>query len=187
MIFLKKCISDYVLLPTIYSSHSTLRCDLFLDLCTVCSLFLKWKLLIFVSLLTCWLLLQSLLCSLFIFSVSFKCWSSWGLNLRSSAFFLPLSFPPLLFSPMNLPMRMTINIKMSVILKFVSLVLTLLYSPGLYIQLRLLNTYVYHRHLKLNVFNPIFCLCFFFFLLPYPCTWGVSCIWGSLRSSASVQ
>ena len=32
-----------------------------------------------------------------------------------------------------------------------------------------------------------FCLCFFFFLLPYPGTWGVSCLSGSLRSSASVQ
>ena len=30
-------------------------------------------------------------------------------------------------------------------------------------------------------------LCFFFFLLPYPGTWGVSCLLGSLRSSASVQ
>ena len=32
-----------------------------------------------------------------------------------------------------------------------------------------------------------FCLCFFFFLLPYPGTWRVSCLLGSLRSSASVQ
>ena len=32
-----------------------------------------------------------------------------------------------------------------------------------------------------------FCLCFFFFLLPYPGTWGVSFLLGSLRSSASVQ
>ena len=32
-----------------------------------------------------------------------------------------------------------------------------------------------------------FCLCFFFFLLPYPGTWGVSCLLGGLRSSASVQ
>ena len=32
-----------------------------------------------------------------------------------------------------------------------------------------------------------FCLCFFFFLLPYPGTWGVSCLLGNLRSSASVQ
>ena len=32
-----------------------------------------------------------------------------------------------------------------------------------------------------------FCLCFFFFLLPYPGTWGVSCFLGALRSSASIQ
>ena len=32
-----------------------------------------------------------------------------------------------------------------------------------------------------------FCLCFFFFLLPYPGTWGVSCLLRSLRSSASIQ
>ena len=32
-----------------------------------------------------------------------------------------------------------------------------------------------------------FCLCFFFFLLPYPGMWGVSCLLGGLRSSASVQ
>ena len=32
-----------------------------------------------------------------------------------------------------------------------------------------------------------FCLCYFFFLLPYPATWGVSCLFGGLRSSASVQ
>ena len=32
-----------------------------------------------------------------------------------------------------------------------------------------------------------FCLCFFFILLFYPPTWGVSCLLGSLRSSASVQ
>ena len=28
---------------------------------------------------------------------------------------------------------------------------------------------------------------FFFFLFPYPGTWGVSCLWGGLRSSASIQ
>ena len=67
----KKCVSDHVLLSTVYSSHNTLRCNLFLDLCTVCSLFLKWKLLISVSLLISWLLLQSFLCSLFVFSVFF--------------------------------------------------------------------------------------------------------------------
>ena len=32
-----------------------------------------------------------------------------------------------------------------------------------------------------------FCLCFFFFLLPYPGMWGVSCLLGSLKSSPSVQ
>ena len=32
-----------------------------------------------------------------------------------------------------------------------------------------------------------FCLCFSFFLLPYPGMWGVSCLLGSLRSSASIQ
>ena len=34
---------------------------------------------------------------------------------------------------------------------------------------------------------PILCLYFFFFLLPYPGTWVVSCLLGGLRSSASVQ
>ena len=34
---------------------------------------------------------------------------------------------------------------------------------------------------------PILCLCFFFFLLPYPGMWGVSYLLGGLRSSASVQ
>ena len=32
-----------------------------------------------------------------------------------------------------------------------------------------------------------FCLCYFFFLLPYPGTWEVSCLLGGLTSSASVQ
>ena len=32
-----------------------------------------------------------------------------------------------------------------------------------------------------------FCLCFFFFLFPYPGTWGVSCLLGGLRSSTSIQ
>ena len=31
-----------------------------------------------------------------------------------------------------------------------------------------------------------FCLCYFFFLLPYPSTWGFSCLLGGLTSSASV-
>ena len=38
-----------------------------------------------------------------------------------------------------------------------------------------------------QVFSPFFCLCSSFFLLPYPGTWGVPCLLGSLRSSASVQ
>ena len=33
----------------------------------------------------------------------------------------------------------------------------------------------------------MFCLCFFFFVLPYPGTWGISSLLGSLRSSASIQ
>ena len=32
-----------------------------------------------------------------------------------------------------------------------------------------------------------FCLCYFFFLLPYPSMWGVSCLLGGLTFSASVQ
>ena len=32
-----------------------------------------------------------------------------------------------------------------------------------------------------------FCLCYFFFLLPYPRTWGFSCLLGGLTSTASVQ
>ena len=32
-----------------------------------------------------------------------------------------------------------------------------------------------------------FCLCYFFFLLPYPSTWGFSCLLGGLTFSASVQ
>ena len=39
---------------------------------------------------------------------------------------------------------------------------------------------------EVQVPSLFFCLCFFFFLLPYPGTWGVSCLLGSLRSSASV-
>ena len=35
--------------------------------------------------------------------------------------------------------------------------------------------------------SPFFCLRFFFFILPYPGTWGFSCLLWSLRSSASVQ
>ena len=40
---------------------------------------------------------------------------------------------------------------------------------------------------EVQVLSLFFCLCFFFFLLPYPGMWGVSCLLGSLRSSASVQ
>ena len=40
---------------------------------------------------------------------------------------------------------------------------------------------------EVQVPSLFFCLCFFFFLLPYPGTWGVSCLLGGLRSSASVQ
>ena len=37
------------------------------------------------------------------------------------------------------------------------------------------------------VLSLFFCLCFFFFLLSYPGTWGVSCLLGGLRSSACIQ
>ena len=48
--------------------------------------------------------------------------------------------------------------------------------------------FLLHSSLPLvQVPSLFFCLCFFFFLLPYPGTWGVSCLLGSLRSSASVQ
>ena len=40
---------------------------------------------------------------------------------------------------------------------------------------------------EVQVLSLFFCLCLFFFLLPYPCMWGVSCLLGSLRSSASIQ
>ena len=40
---------------------------------------------------------------------------------------------------------------------------------------------------EVQVPSLFFCNCFFFFLLPYPGTWGVSCLLGGLRSSASVQ
>ena len=40
---------------------------------------------------------------------------------------------------------------------------------------------------EVQVPSLFFCLCFSFFLLPYPDTWGVSCLLGGLRSSASVQ
>ena len=48
--------------------------------------------------------------------------------------------------------------------------------------------FLLHSSLPLvQVLSLFFCLCFFFFLLPYPGTWGVSCLWGGLRSSASIQ
>ena len=48
--------------------------------------------------------------------------------------------------------------------------------------------FLLHSSLPLvRVPSLFFCLCFFFFLLPYPGTWGVSCLLGGLRSSASVQ
>ena len=40
---------------------------------------------------------------------------------------------------------------------------------------------------KVQVPSLFFCLCFFFFLLPYPGAWGFSCLLGSLRSSASIR
>ena len=48
--------------------------------------------------------------------------------------------------------------------------------------------FLLHSSLPLvQVPSLFFCLCFFFFLLPYPGTWGVSCLLGGLTSSASVQ
>ena len=48
--------------------------------------------------------------------------------------------------------------------------------------------FLLHRSLPLvQVPSLFFCLCCFFFLLPYPGTWGVSCLLGGLTSSASVQ
>ena len=45
-----------------------------------------------------------------------------------------------------------------------------------------------HSSLPLvQVPSVFFCVCCFFFLLPYPGTWGVSCLLGDLRSSASIQ
>ena len=46
----------------------------------------------------------------------------------------------------------------------------------------------FHSSLPLvQVPSLFFCLCFFFFFLPYPGTWGVSCLLGGLRSSVSIQ
>ena len=50
--------------------------------------------------------------------------------------------------------------------------------------------FLLHSSLPLvQVPSLFFCLCFFFlfFFLPYPGTWGVSCLLGGLRSSANVQ
>ena len=48
--------------------------------------------------------------------------------------------------------------------------------------------FLLHRSLPLVQFPSLFfCLYFFFFLLSYPGTWGVSCLLGGLRSSASVH
>ena len=48
--------------------------------------------------------------------------------------------------------------------------------------------FLLHSSLPLaQVPSLFFCLCFFFFLLPYPGTWGVSCLFGGLMSFASVQ
>ena len=47
--------------------------------------------------------------------------------------------------------------------------------------------FLLHSSLLVQVLTLLFCLCFFFLFLPYPGTWGVSCLLGSLRSSASVQ
>ena len=48
--------------------------------------------------------------------------------------------------------------------------------------------FLLHSSLPLvQVPSLFFCLCYFFFLLPYPGTRGVSCLLGGLTSSASVQ
>ena len=48
--------------------------------------------------------------------------------------------------------------------------------------------FLLHSSLPLvQVPSLFFCLCYFFFLLPYPSTWGVSCLLGGLTSFASVQ
>ena len=48
--------------------------------------------------------------------------------------------------------------------------------------------FLLHCSLSLaQVPSLFFCLCYFFFLLPYPSTWGFSCLLGGLTFSASVQ
>ena len=41
--------------------------------------------------------------------------------------------------------------------------------------------------LLVQVPSLFFCLCYFFFLLPFPSTWGVSCLLGGLMFSARIQ
>ena len=48
--------------------------------------------------------------------------------------------------------------------------------------------FLLHSSLPLvQVPSLFFCLCYFFFLLAYPSTWGFSCLLGGLKSSASIQ
>ena len=48
--------------------------------------------------------------------------------------------------------------------------------------------FLLHGSLPLvQVSSLFFCLCYFFFLLPYPSTWGFSCLLGGLTFSASIQ
>ena len=48
--------------------------------------------------------------------------------------------------------------------------------------------FLLHSSLPLvQVPSLFFCLCYLFFLLPYPSTWGFSCLLGCLTSSASFQ
>ena len=48
--------------------------------------------------------------------------------------------------------------------------------------------FLLHSSLPLvQVPSLFFCLCYLFFLLPYPSTWGLSCLLGGLTSSASIQ
>ena len=48
--------------------------------------------------------------------------------------------------------------------------------------------FLLHSSLPLvQVPSLFFCHCYFFFLLPYPSTWGFSCLLGGLTSSASIQ
>ena len=50
------------------------------------------------------------------------------------------------------------------------------------------KSFLLHSSLPLvQVLSLFFCLCYFFFLLPYPSTGGVSCLLGGLTFSASVQ